>query len=506
MVQQGRLVAAALSDPAAVDPETSALRRDSAFALLWRLQRRTTARIRVLDPDRELLADSALMGPRRTGDPTLERDEPGSPRSSLLYRLGVTADRVLGSLRPASSGRGTRREDWESVVRGAEQLGYGAGVRANEEGRGVLLGSALPIRPVTPPSAAGVDLRALAAQDSAPVVGVVLVTQSTAQILRDLDEARLQVARGVTASVIAALLLNLLLGLTIVQPLRRLRTEAEGLLDARGRLVGSFQRSSRADEIGDLRRTLAGLAGRLQQQQEAADAFAADASHEIRNPLAGIQSAAEVLAVAEGAEERHHFLGLIRGNVARAEHLLSSLRELATIDAGLEEERLLLGGATDAAKIPTCDLVELSRQIVAERQKAGQAIDFASSVEETSIRGRAERLEQVIDNLLDNALSFSPAGEPVSLTIEVSDVEGARPAAILRVIDSGPGLPSEDLETVFRRFYSYRPQQEPGSGSEHAGLGLAIVRSITEAYGGQALARNGAEGGAVFECRLPLQS
>lgn len=518
LTEQARLVAAALGAPAADAP---AIDRQAAFRLLWRLERRA-ARIRIFDRRGDVVADSAELGPlsrEAEVEAASERSSARRARSHWLYRLGALPFRwwqaTRAALRPAAAAEAATTP--EEIERLGEAMA--AGALEGETATGRLAATqlaALPIRrisalPLLLPGARPAPLRVgpFPAPEPGEILGAVLVSRSTAPVLRDLGEARLGVARIVFVALLAAVLVNVFLAATIALPLRRLRREAEGLLDARGRLVGAIDRPGGHDEIGDLRQTLHRLARRLRRQQQVAESFAADAAHEIKNPLAAIRSAAEMLADVDEPAERRRFSHLLQSNVARAEQVLSSLRELAAIDAGLEEDRVLL----ESGSAPSCDLAALARAVAKNRAALGAPIllEAPAEGEGLRVRGRPERLEQVLDNLLDNALSFAPRDSAVR--VEVARERESR-AAVLRVSDSGPGIPSADLERIFERFHSYRPGTgkagaqgdggESGDGALHTGLGLAIVRSVVEAYGGQVVARNLAAGGAVFECRLPL--
>ncbi len=538
MVQQGRLVAAALAD-AEPGEIVGSVRRAEALGLLWRLRRETTARIRVLDRDGIVLADSAAFGPRRDETRDGVGAGAGAPpgdggsdqlRDRLLYRVGALPFRAWQEIRgrlgsflpgaaapvaadPRSSPAGGELETGGlgPEVQAALSGRYGAASRRLPGERWTTLHSALPIRAAprlqvlvstgAPSGVAGRVPLAGIEPEGGEVIGAVLLSQSTAQVLADLDAARLAVGRVIVVSLFVAALLSLWMAGTIARPLRRLRADAEGLLDAGGRLVGEIESPRRWDEIGDLRDALRALARRLRGQQEVAESFAADVAHEIKTPLAAIRSASEVLQSAESVEQRRRFTELIHANVARAEQLLSSLRELAAIDAGLEEDRVRVELA-GVGSLPGCDLARLVGELVENRRAAGDAVRYEGPESGIVVRGRPERLEQVIDNLVENALSFHPAmAGDVEVRLSHDRADGD---VVLRVSDRGPGIPAADLEKVFRRFYSYRPagSEKRAGDHSHAGLGLAIVRSVVEAYGGSVVARNAAGGGAVFECRL----
>jgi two-component system, OmpR family, sensor histidine kinase ChvG len=293
-----------------------------------------------------------------------------------------------------------------------------------------------------------------------------------------------------------AVLLTIITSTTIVRPLQRLRGEALALIDGRGRLRfdrkegGTFGGSRRTDEIGDLARALELLSRRLAEHIAFVEAFAGDVSHELKNPLASIRSAAEMLEEVEEPEQRRELLDLVQREVARLEHLLKEVREMARLDAQVDGEAR-----------PTVQLEALLPSLVEgarRRVPAGVAIELELDDRPVPVRAAPERLAQVVENLLDNATSFAPAGTAVSVRL----VRGATRAR-LYVRDRGPGIPEQHLQKVWSRFFSYRP---PGiaDGKPHTGLGLAIVKAIVEGYGGSVSAMNRDDGGAEFEVTLPL--
>jgi len=465
MVQQGRLVAAALGSRGEIGAE--------AAALLRRLDQRTEARLRIFGRDGSLLADSSRLGPRGTDDAASPPAASGQTRDNVLYRAGAGLYRLWRRLREpsASSYRSPPDPIPAAALKAALAGRYGTAIRPTSGERwrpSLTLHSAIPVR------------------SGGEVVGAVLVSQSTVRILRELDEVRVDVFKVFLISVAVAAVLSLLLAGTIARPLRRLRDEANALLDRRGRLRGRFAGSRRSDEIGDLARSLEGLTTRLEAHQRFVESFAADVSHELKNPLAGIRSATELLADTAEPAERERFLGVVLREVARMERLLSGVREVTEIDARLESEA-----------IETIDLEKLLREIVDGAGQQGEVV-FASAGGPLPVRAAPERLAQVFTNLIDNARGFSPPEGTVTVTLEAGDG-----AALVRVEDRGPGIPEAHLDRIFDRFFTYRPG-EPHARNGHTGLGLAIVKAIVEGYGGTVTARNRSEGGAAFEVRLPV--
>ena len=173
---------------------------------------------------------------------------------------------------------------------------------------------------------------------TAEIAGAVLVSQSTYRILQDLYAERLGLFKVVLLSVAVAGILSFVVAATIARPLRHLRDEAEAILDHRGRLTGGFQGSRRADQIGDLARALQELTRRLDARMKTLESFAADVSHELRNPLTSIRTAAEMAAEVDDPAERGRFRDIVQRDIARVERLLAGVRDIASIDARLDQE------------------------------------------------------------------------------------------------------------------------------------------------------------------------
>ena len=317
------------------------------------------------------------------------------------------------------------------------------------------------------------------------VTGVVTVSQSTYRILQALYAVRLRIFRIVMGTLALSVAISALVTLTIVRPIRRLRRAALSLARGERDVPTHFPGIARRDEVGDLARALEELTRRLQAHVTLLESFAGDVAHEFRNPLTSVRTAIDVLQETTDPAERARFLGLVRRDVERLDRLVVGVRDLARIDSAIERDVL-----------ESVDVGRIARQLTDHRY-ASRGVAVACDDASLVVRAHPDRLAQVIENLVDNALSFSPDPGTVDISVRHSASE-----VVVAVSDRGPGIPESHRERIFERFFTYR--QGAGSGRhEHAGLGLAIARAIVDAYGGVIAARPRDGGGAILEVRLP---
>jgi len=433
----------------------------------------------VVDAQAAVIADSSTLGPLKEPPSTDVEANVESDRERPLYRifsLPIRMTRILtGQGVPNPSPSPPFDELPMTAVQQALGGRYGATtlIRPTTGRDTVLLHIAIPIR------------------INGEVVGAVLVSQSTWRVMNALNAVRLDVARVVLISLIVAAGLSLLLGLTIARPLTRLRRRSEEILDRRGRLTGGFEAGNRKDEIGDLERALAELTRRLEDHLDATESLASDLSHEFKNPLASIRATTEVALDEKDPDVRQQMLENIQTDVARLERLLTGAREISRIEMLIERE--------DRESVPLGALLEGIREAFRRRRGAeGPAIDLRLPDADVRIWASGDRLHQVFENLLANAVSFTPTTEKITVSVDAQEdwVE-------VMIEDGGPGIPPEHLNLIFSRFFSYRPETDPGRG--HMGLGLAIVKAIVEGYGGTVTATNRIDGGARFVVTLRRQ-
>lgn len=288
------------------------------------------------------------------------------------------------------------------------------------------------------------------------------------------------------------ILLSIFLARTIVRPLRHLARAAVKVRLGRAQEVTVPRLPSRRDEIGMLARALSDMSIALRQRIDATEAFAADVAHEIKNPLASLRSALDGAERIEDPALRKQLMDVAKADVLRMDRLISDISDASRVDSQLAK-----------AKFEPIDLGDMIEQLLQAREdRAGDGdvtIAFARPRRTiATVMGEDVRLERMLTNLIDNAVSFSPPGAVVEIAATLAEDE-----VIIRVSDEGPGVPEQEREAIFRRFHSERPASE--NFGKHSGLGLAIARTIVEGHHGRIAVRDRVDGkrGACFEIALP---
>ena len=451
--REARLIAEAL---AAATP-------DRRPELLLRLARDTGNRVRLLPADGPVV-DTRALGLRNFV--VVDPDRQGLDQRIARFLDGVI-DTVVGAPRPPLYRDRTDPRRLPDVAVARATGGIAATVwRAPD--RTPVITAAAPL----------------------PAGAVVLTTANAQDITVTVRTERLRlsvVLFGVTAF---SVLLSLFLARTIVRPLRRLARAAVRVRLGRAREVVVPRLPTRRDELGMLARALSDMSIALRARIDATEAFAADVTHELKNPLASLRSALDGLARVEQADLRAQLLAIARDDVLRLDRLITDIAYASRVDAQLSR-----------ATFEPVDLGAMISGLLRQRElrSTGHGVRYAMASDgPLVVPGEGARLERVFDNLLDNAVSFSPDGG----TIAVSGA--AEPGWVtVAVEDEGPGVAPDAREAIFRRFQSIRPENE--AFGKHSGLGLSIARTIVEGHGGTVVAEARADGrpGARFVVRLP---
>ncbi len=327
---------------------------------------------------------------------------------------------------------------------------------------------------------------------------MLLTTRNATDITENVRDARQTLAIVVGAALIISVLLSLFLARTIVQPMRLLVRAAVRVRLGRERQVVVPRLPERRDEIGLLARAISDMTAALRSRIDAVESFAADVAHELKNPLASLRSALESLERVEQPELRRQLADIAAHDVKRIDRLVTEIAEASRIDAELSR-----------TAFEPVDVLALVEALAEARRQRGVNGDCEVSVMRKGsgswlVPGDASKLERVLQNLFDNAVSFSPAGGKITVALERSggEVEDEDEAISVTVCDEGPGIPLSAREAVFERFHSLRPAAE--DFGNHSGLGLAIARTIIEAHDGTLTVLDTKGAGACLEVTLPV--
>ncbi len=317
-----------------------------------------------------------------------------------------------------------------------------------------------------------------------------LTVRNAVDITESVRAARSTLGVAVLLVMTASALLSLFLARTIVTPLRLLARAAVRVKQGRDREVEVPRLPQRSDEIGLLARAVSDMTGALRQRIDAVDTFAADVAHEIKNPLASLRSAVDTLQRVEDPALRAELIQIAAHDVRRIDRLVTEIAAASRVDAEISR-----------ATLETVDLSDLFANLISSRESrgmnGGRRIELNAGAGRHRVMGVPMQLERVAENLLDNAVSFSPPEGVVSVTIR-----RAGNKIVTEVCDEGPGIEQERREDVFRRFHSDRPEGE--SFGNHSGLGLAIGRAIAEAHDGSLMADGRPDGAGGACLRLTL--
>ncbi len=336
-------------------------------------------------------------------------------------------------------------------------------VRVNERSE-LIVSVAVPIQPVR------------------AVLGVLLLSTRGGDIDGIVASERWEIIRMGLYAAAVSMLLSVLMAHTIAGPMRDLSNAADHVrrrIKARAEIPDYTYRS---DEIGHLSGALRDMTSALYRRMDAIESFAADVAHELKNPLTSLRSAAETLPRVKTKESRQRLMDIIGEDVLRLDRLISDISNASRLDAELTRE--------DAEPV---DVIHMLNTIIPAFTQSirGQSRKIVLDIPETNSRrpnryrviGHDSRLGQVITNLLDNAVSFSPVRGTVSVSARRigGEVE-------IAVEDEGPGIPPDNLDRIFDRFYTDRPGED--AFGKNSGLGLNISQQIVTAHGGKIWAEN----------------
>ena len=438
-------------------------------ALLVRLGQDSGTRLRVFGPDGSKRADS-WQGAPVTYELRNPADEPWN--RDVARALDNAFDAIVGARRPPLyTPRGDDRlQDWPEAQ------------TALSHGRTVTWLRRAP---------EGTPFVSAAAPVAGPGDEVLLLTVNARDIRRVVRSERVTLGLVLLVTITFSVLLSLFLARTIARPLRHLAHAAHRVRLGRSREVDVPLLPARKDEIGRLARALHDMTQSLRDRIDATEGFAADVTHELKNPLASLRSAVDSLdRIDDDPALRAKLLEVVRNDVHRLDRLIVEIAETSRLDAELSRARF---EAVDLGRL----IEELL--VVWEQRGADRGVRIAFGRPRTGsavVMGDEARLARLIDNIVDNAISFSPAGGLVEI---VAANTGSH--VVVSVEDEGPGVAPDARQSVFNRFHSIRPDTDFG---RHSGLGLAIAKAIVQGHDGRVDIEDRHDGrtGARFVIRL----
>lgn len=485
LLVQGEMVAAGIGEVAVVGGEATVNRldADAARQLLTRLVRPTGVRARLFSETGDLLGDSDFLSElgRIHSSPLPPPEAPtivaipvADQVSDWIARQLSRADRFPEYVERTAP---TIRDYPEaaSALRGFNA----SAVRIAGDGR-LILSAAVPV------------------QRYKQVLGALILTRDNRAIAASLRQIRYDMLTIAAAALGITVLLSLYLAGTITQPIVRLARAADEVRLARESRPEIPDLGKRGDEIGDLNDALRSMTDALWQRINTIESFAADVAHELKNPLTSLRSAIEMAARPDlDAERRAKLMTIVMDDINRLNRLISDISDASRLDAEL------MRGEVKAVDLHGLLADMAGHYAVSTARKAGVDVEFRVAANPPfAAHGHDGRYGQVFRNVIDNALSFGPSGSRI--VVELSREPRGGPF-VVTIDDEGPGIPEENLESIFERFYSERPTEHFG---QHSGLGLSICRQIMETYGGSIAATNrhapdGKILGARFTIRVP---
>ena len=464
---QGEIIAITIAESSAIGPGKPDYDPVRANVVLNRLAQPTGVRARLYDRQLRLTGDTRNLAPSGAPIEVMALAPPGEETTnSLLKQLESAYKNFVELFRaepPLYTEVPTAGISRDREVREAARGKISHAVRVNSQGE-LIVSVAMPVRRFK------------------AVLGVLVLSTQGEDINAIVQNERIVILQVFIIATLVSVALSVLLANTIANPIRKLAEAAdpEGTSGARPLNPDRIEMpdlTNRTDEIGDLSAALIRMTHALYRRIEAIESFAADVAHEIKNPLTSLRSAVETMEFASTLEQKKQLMDVLQKDVQRLDRLVTDISNASRLDAELVRERML---AFDLGAVITA----LSDMIRGHGEDREVKVVTHLPKAELIARGLEIRIAQVVTNLLENALSFAPDGS----TITVTGMRLPRGMIRISVEDQGPGIPDDNLESIFERFYSERPSAE--TFGNHSGLGLSISKQIVDAHGGRIWAEN----------------
>ena len=325
--------------------------------------------------------------------------------------------------------------------------------------------------------------------------GYIVVSEIANDILIAVEERKNFILRTVFLVALVILIFSVFLNKYILKPIRALVLYTKAIKEKDEKIDKHEKYFLRKDEIGQLSRSLNEMTEDLYKRIDIAETFSSDLAHEIRNPLTSLKGASEVLENTSDSEKRKKLIKVISHDVERIERLITDYSQMLKDEASLSRAKM---SKIDLSSVINSVVEDFNSDLLNSKKNIKININNSNlNGSKLNVLGVESKLEQIVANLLDNAVSFSPSNSKISVLCNIKKKD-----AQLIIEDEGPGFNEKNIDKIFNRFYSNRPEKF----GEHSGLGLNIVKNIIELHGGSILASNqtGNKKGARIEVLLPI--
>jgi len=325
--------------------------------------------------------------------------------------------------------------------------------------------------------------------------GYIVVSEISNDILVAVDERKNFILRTVFSVAIVIIIFSIFLNKYILKPIRALVLYTKAIKEKDEKIDKHEKYLLRRDEVGQLSRSLNEMTADLYKRIDIAETFSSDLAHEIRNPLTSLKGASEVLENTSDSEKRKKLIKVISHDVERIERLITDYSQMLKDEASLSRAKMI---KINLSNVVNSVVEDFNSDLLNSNKNIKININnFNLNESKLYVLGAEGKLEQIVANLLDNAISFSPTNSKVLVTCNTKKED-----AQLIIEDEGPGFNETSIDKVFNRFYSNRPEKF----GEHSGLGLNIVKNIVELHGGSIIAsnKNAHKKGARIEVLLPM--
>jgi len=321
-------------------------------------------------------------------------------------------------------------------------------------------------------------------------VGYLAIIENANDIKVAIAERKNFIIRTAILVVIVILIFSFVLNRYFLKPIKNLVAYTKIIKDKSDEKTNIENIKKRHDELGVLSNSLDEMTNELNKRISTAENYSTDLLHEIRNPLASLKSASDIISETENKELRSKLVGIVSHDVERIERLITDYSQMLKDEAAISSERMKKINLSHIAKSVVDDFNSIyeSKRSIRIKLKIDNNNQF-------NILGIENRIEQIIANLLENSISFSENNKEI--IVEISKKENGKLSLI--VIDEGIGFSEKNTDKIFNRFYSNRPEKF----GEHSGLGLNIVKNLVELHNGEIIATNNINKGAKVEIILP---